>query len=96
MVISTIHQAKDLEWDCVYIPRLCEGSFHSSKVSTSAELEEERRVFYVSCTRAKRYLTLTYPQEEMGYGGELQTSKRSIFIREVDPSDTLETEIELC
>jgi DNA helicase II / ATP-dependent DNA helicase PcrA len=62
MRLSTIHQAKGLEFDVVFIIMLCDGLFPSSRSSKSPEgEEEERRLFYVALTRARDELYLTYP-----------------------------------
>ena len=60
LVLSTIHQAKGLEWDRVWIIRANDSSF-CARAETQDDIEEERRVFYVAVTRAKRFLTFTYP-----------------------------------
>jgi DNA helicase-2/ATP-dependent DNA helicase PcrA len=67
--LSTIHQAKGLEFDVVFVIMLCDGMFPSTRSmeSTDGE-EEERRLFYVSITRAKNELYLTYPLIRGGYG----------------------------
>lgn len=63
--ISTIHSSKGLEWPVVFIPGLCEGSIPSSHVgkdeNAGEALDEERRVLYVSTTRAKQLLYLSTP-----------------------------------
>ncbi|MDF2458150.1 MAG: ATP-dependent helicase, partial [Nitrospira sp.] len=62
MVLSTIHSAKGLEWQCVFVIWVVDGKFPSLySFVTDEELEEERRLFYVAVTRAKRHLYLTYP-----------------------------------
>ncbi|MDI6759039.1 MAG: ATP-dependent helicase [Candidatus Omnitrophota bacterium] len=62
LVLSTIHSAKGLEWDSVFIPHLLDGLFPSVKtIEDIEEIEEERRLFYVACTRAKQRLYLTMP-----------------------------------
>ena len=62
VVLSSIHQAKGLEWSRVALIGLSEGRFPNFRAaSTSEGLEEERRLFYVACTRAKNELALTYP-----------------------------------
>ncbi|HET7451845.1 MAG TPA: ATP-dependent helicase [Thermoanaerobaculia bacterium] len=62
VVLSSIHQAKGLEWRRVAIIGLSEGRFPNYRASATDEgLEEERRLFYVACTRAKDELLLTYP-----------------------------------
>jgi DNA helicase-2/ATP-dependent DNA helicase PcrA len=62
VVLSSIHQAKGLEWRRVAVIGLSEGRFPNYRASATDEgLEEERRLFYVACTRAKDELLLTYP-----------------------------------
>lgn len=61
MVLSTIHQAKGLEWENVFVINVAEGAFPSDKsFANPKEIEEERRLFYVATTRAKKRLFLTY------------------------------------
>jgi len=60
--LSTVHQAKGLEFDVVFIIMLCDGMFPSIRaVETPDGEEEERRLFYVAVTRARNELYLTYP-----------------------------------
>ena len=60
--LTTIHQAKGLEYDVVFIIMLCDGLFPSSRsVDSSDGVEEERRLFYVAITRARNELYLSYP-----------------------------------
>ncbi|HXE42379.1 MAG TPA: 3'-5' exonuclease, partial [Candidatus Baltobacteraceae bacterium] len=60
--LSTIHQAKGLEFDVVFVIMLCDGLFPSTRSMDSGEgEEEERRLFYVAITRAKNELYLSYP-----------------------------------
>ncbi len=61
VVLSTIHQAKGLEWKTVFLISLKEGSFPHTKSIEDDLLEEERRLFYVGVTRCKENLFLTYP-----------------------------------
>ena len=71
-VLSTIHQAKGLEWKVVFIVWLAEGRFPSYlSFDKEDEMEEERRLFYVAVTRAKDELYLTYPIVYSGYDGEV-------------------------
>lgn len=61
VVVSTIHQAKGLEWRTVFVVGLVEGQFPHHKVyNKPQEMEEERRLFYVAATRAEETLFLTY------------------------------------
>jgi DNA helicase II / ATP-dependent DNA helicase PcrA len=62
MVLSTVHQAKGLEWEAVFILNLSAGQFPNDRATKEVDgIEEERRLFYVALTRAKKYLYLTYP-----------------------------------
>jgi DNA helicase-2/ATP-dependent DNA helicase PcrA len=68
LILTTIHQAKGLEWEVVYLMNLTNGRMPSSQIfSDEGEandilaLEEERRLFYVAVTRAKKFLYLTQP-----------------------------------
>jgi len=62
--LSTIHQAKGLEWRAVFIIHLAEGSLpHRMCMEDPEQMEEERRLFYVALTRAKDMLFLCYPQK---------------------------------
>jgi DNA helicase-2/ATP-dependent DNA helicase PcrA len=67
--LSTIHQAKGLEFDAVFVIMLCDGMFPSARSMESNEgEEEERRLFYVAITRAKSELYITYPLIRGGFG----------------------------
>jgi len=62
VTLSTIHSAKGLEWNSVFVMYLVDGRFPVSAAAESSDsMEEERRLFYVACTRAKQRLYLTYP-----------------------------------
>ncbi|MGB2879103.1 MAG: ATP-dependent helicase [Candidatus Omnitrophota bacterium] len=88
LVISTIHQAKGLEWDAVMIIGLCEGQFpHPKALRESAEIEEERRLFYVASTRAKKFLYLVHPATRFDYQMGTVVSRRSRFLEELSPDD---------
>ncbi|HAV63699.1 MAG TPA: DNA helicase UvrD [Verrucomicrobiales bacterium] len=83
--LSTIHQAKGLEFDVVFVIMLCDGLFPSERsLGAAAGEEEERRLFYVAVTRARRELYLSYPlmRSMAGYGGEAFQS-RSRFLGEI-------------
>lgn len=85
MRLSTIHQAKGLEFDVVFIIMLCEGLFPSSRSMESLDgEEEERRLFYVALTRARDELYLTFPARRSASwdtGETLQLPSR--FLREL-------------
>jgi DNA helicase-2/ATP-dependent DNA helicase PcrA len=82
IVLSTIHQAKGLEWDAVFVMGLTDGKFpHQRALDEDGGLEEERRLFYVAVTRARRHLFLTYPIS--GGNDTLMFSQPSQFIQEL-------------
>ncbi len=90
--LSTIHQAKGLEFDAVFVIMLCEGLFPSSRSAESDEgEEEERRLFYVAITRAKNELYLSYPLIRGGFGNSAADSiqRPSRFLDEI-PGDLLD------
>ncbi|MGL6098800.1 MAG: ATP-dependent helicase [Fusobacteriaceae bacterium] len=60
LTLLTIHSSKGLEWDYVFIPLLLDGIIPTS-IGNSINLEEEKRLFYVALTRAKKELFLSYP-----------------------------------
>src|SRR5205085_10469611 len=82
--LSTVHQAKGLEFHTVFVIWLTEGMFPSSRsLDRREDLEEERRLFYVATTRARDELYLTYPHMRLhaGYGDIFQRPSR--FLKEV-------------
>ena len=83
--LSTIHQAKGLEFDVVFIIMLCDGLFPSARSMESTEGEdEERRLFYVAVTRARNELYLSYPLIRAGYGNTGATMQQpSRFLNEI-------------
>ncbi len=88
LVLSTIHQAKGLEWDAVMVIGLCEGQFpHPKAMAEQNEMEEERRLFYVASTRAKKYLYLIHPITRYDYQMGTVVARRSRFLEELLPSD---------
>ena len=89
--LSTIHQAKGLEFEVVFVIMLCDGLFPSSRSMESADgEEEERRLFYVAITRAKNELYLSYPLIRGGFGNSSADSMQhpSRFLGEI-PKDLL-------
>ncbi len=83
--LSTIHQAKGLEFDVVFVIMLCEGLFPSSRSLKHPEAtEEERRLMYVAITRARNELYLSYPSVRAGFGDIGSTmQRRSRFLAEI-------------
>jgi DNA helicase-2/ATP-dependent DNA helicase PcrA len=81
--LMTIHAAKGLEFSCVFVGGLEETLFPSAmSINTREELEEERRLFYVAITRAKKKLWLTYANARYRFG-QLQQNEPSRFIEEM-------------
>ena len=86
--LMTIHLAKGLEFNQVYIVGLEEDLFPSALSSTTrADLEEERRLFYVAITRAKKKVTITYAKTRYRWG-KLNDCEPSRFITEIDKEYT--------
>ena len=91
LALSTIHSAKGLEWRCVFVIWLVDGRFPSSySFVTEEELEEERRLLYVSVTRAKQLLYLTFPVQVYDKVTGSMLMKPSRFLDDV-PASLVET-----
>ena len=87
--LSTIHQAKGLEFDVVFVIMLCDGLFPSARsIETVEGEEEERRLFYVSVTRARNELYLSFPILRFTPGGD-SMHQASRFLREI-PAEIIE------
>ena len=83
VVLSTIHSSKGLEWHTVFVTHLLDGLLPSSmSLNKIEDLEEERRLFYVACTRAKENLFLTMPSSGSLWDSFLTRPSR--FIIEID------------
>jgi len=84
VTLMTIHAAKGLEYEAVFVTGMEEELFpNSTAVLYPKEMEEERRLFYVAVTRAKRYCFLSYANTRYRYG-QFQFCEPSRFIREID------------
>ena len=92
--LMTLHSAKGLEFDAVFLAGLEEGLLpHGRALSTNAEVEEERRLFYVGMTRAKQSLVLSRAVYRRTYGEErLRAALPSRFLAEI-PGDLIEAAI---
>ena len=85
-MLSTIHSAKGLEWQCVFVIWIVDGRFPSVySFVKMRSLEEERRLFYVAVTRAKRHLFLTYPINVFDKGSGMVLSKPTRFLDPYPP-----------
>jgi DNA helicase-2/ATP-dependent DNA helicase PcrA len=88
MVLSSVHQAKGLEWRAVFVVWLADGRFPSAQALKDRDgEEEERRLFYVACTRAKDELYLSYPLVAAPRDRERIVMKASRFLEELPPAD---------
>ena len=88
VILSTVHQAKGLEWRVVFMIGLNDGKFPSAKSLKNDDEEEERRLFYVGVTRAKESLYLCYPVTADDWQ-TMGIARPSRFIREL-PEDCFE------
>jgi len=83
LTVSTIHSAKGLEWYSVIIPHALDGLIPSVRaLNNIEEIEEERRLFYVACSRAKQDLIITMPSFVSTYNAFLSYPSR--FLVEID------------
>jgi len=83
--LTTVHQAKGLEYDVVFVIGLADGQFPGRRALESGDVEEERRLFYVAVTRARNELYLCYPKiaSRPGPGGMMLTPSQ--FLQELSP-----------
>jgi DNA helicase-2/ATP-dependent DNA helicase PcrA len=87
--LTTIHQAKGLEFEVVFVISLADGLFPLRRAIEGGDVEEERRLFYVSVTRAKDELYLCHPRVSTK-GGPVMSMPPSRFLEEL-PTGTYET-----
>ena len=94
LILSSVHQAKGLEWQHVFIIRMAEGSFPSPRALRETEgEEEERRIFYVAITRARDELYITYPLTAIGHQSNV-IMQPSRFLLEIDTNLYEEAQLE--
>jgi DNA helicase II / ATP-dependent DNA helicase PcrA len=84
--LTTVHQAKGLEYDVVFVIGLADGQFPGRRSIEAGDVEEERRLFYVAVTRARNELYLSYPKiaSRPGPGGMMNSPSR--FLQELSPN----------
>ena len=85
LVLSTIHSAKGLEFDAVFVIGLAEGRFPHAAAMIGEQWEEERRLLYVAATRARKFLYLCYPRELMTPDRQFRRVGMSPFLAELGP-----------
>jgi DNA helicase-2/ATP-dependent DNA helicase PcrA len=83
LVLSTIHSAKGLEFEAVFVIGLAEGRFPHASAVFGEQWEEERRLLYVAATRARKYLYLTYPRQLMTPDRQFHRVGISPFVNEI-------------
>ena len=94
--LMTVHAAKGLEFDYVYVVGMEEGLFPGAmSLQSEQSLEEERRLFYVAITRAAKRAVISYAQTRYKWG-DISSSSQSRFLKDIDPRyiDTNENEQE--
>jgi len=86
VTLSTLHRAKGLEWDAVFLPQLEDGTLPIRQATSDFEaLAEERRLLYVGITRARRHLALSWALSRVGPKGSPSRAAASRFISELRP-----------
>ena len=83
--LTTVHQAKGLEFPIVFIIGLADGLFPLKRTIDEGDLEEARRLFYVASTRAQKELYLCYPMLN-SQGNTMLRLNPSRFVQEIDPA----------
>ena len=93
IILTTVHQAKGLEWSAVFIIWCAEGMMPLARaLKEEGGLEEERRLFYVATTRAKDQLYFCYPLVDYGRGQGASMTSPSRFIQELKPVTRVESD----
>lgn len=82
VTISTVHSAKGLEWHTVIVPHALDGLFPSIRARNIEDMEEERRLFYVACSRARQNLFITFPSVIYSYDAVFTYPSR--FVAEIE------------
>jgi DNA helicase-2/ATP-dependent DNA helicase PcrA len=85
VTLATLHAAKGLEWDAVWLVGLVDGTMPLVHAQTAAQVEEERRLLYVGVTRAREHIALSWSAAR-AEGGR-RTRQRSRFLATVAPGD---------
>lgn len=83
LILSTVHSAKGLEWEAVFVIGLADGRFPHASAGFGEQWEEERRLLYVAATRAKKHLFLCYPRTLMTPDRQFKRVGMSPFLAEL-------------
>jgi DNA helicase-2/ATP-dependent DNA helicase PcrA len=84
--LLTLHRAKGLEWDAVFLPGLEEGSLPVRQADTPEAIAEERRLLYVGLTRARRHLLVSWAESRVGPNDRESHRRPSRFLRDLQPA----------
>ena len=87
VTLASLHAAKGLEWDAVFVVGLVEGTVPIQHASTEAQIDEERRLLYVGITRAREHLALSWSLSRAP--GGRRTRRRSRFLHGLVPEERL-------
>jgi len=90
VTLMTVHSSKGLEFDYIYIIGLEDGLFPLTRNYIDDDIEEERRLFYVAITRAKKEVVLSSAKTRRRFGGSPTVSVKSRFLNDI-PDDVIET-----
>ncbi len=85
ITLTTVHQAKGMEWPVVVLPWLADTVFPSARAIEEGNLDEERRLFYVAVTRARDCLYMCAPKAKKTADGGLYPVDPCTFVREIPP-----------
>ncbi|MFI7548239.1 ATP-dependent DNA helicase UvrD2 [Micromonospora sediminimaris] len=87
VTLASLHSAKGLEWDAVFLVGLAEGTLPTTYARTTEQVEEERRLLYVGITRARQWLWLSYASARSPGGRPRRASR---FLPQLAPAGTTE------
>ncbi len=92
VTLTTVHQAKGMEWPVVVLPWLSDTVFPSARALEEENIDEERRLFYVAVTRAKDRLYMCVPKAKKTADGGMFPVEPSVFVREI-PGELVEEQV---
>ena len=84
VALLTVHSAKGMEFDVVFVIGMCEGTFPDYRAKNSLLMDEERRNAFVAVTRSRRLLYLTYPRNRMMPWGDSRRQQPSRFLKSIE------------
>jgi len=87
VALLTVHSAKGMEFDVVFVIGMCEGVFPDYRARSDAQMDEERRNAFVAVTRSRRLLYLSYPEEKMMPWGDSRMQAPSRFLRPISEAN---------